>query len=270
MVVSNLDAVGLSHERAGPNPRIVSLVPSITELLFDLGLADSVVGRTGFCIHPKKEVKSVPKVGGTKDVKIKQLLSLQPTHVIVNIDENTRDTYETLRKVVKNVIVTHPIQSTDNLDLYKLIGWIFNRDKEANAFCMLLEQRLEKLAQSTLNRERQTVIYLIWREPWMTISTNTYIGQMLELANWGLIETHSSKRYPEINEQLLRSKDADLVLLSSEPYPFKEKHCKEIADLRGNKTGIHIVDGEMFSWYGSRALKAINYIERFSSNLARN
>jgi len=270
MTVSNVDAAGLSHERAGPNPRIVSLVPSITELLFDLGLADSVVGRTGFCIHPKEEVKSVPKVGGTKDVKIEQLLSLKPTHVIVNIDENTRDTYEELSKTVENVIVTHPILPTDNLDLYKLIGWIFNREKEADRFCMCLEQRLEILTRSNSKHEPQTVIYLIWREPWMTISTSTYIGKMLELVNWRLIETHSNKRYPEIDEHLLCSEDADLILLSSEPYPFKEKHRKEIANLRGSEHGIHIVDGEMFSWYGSRALKALNYIERFSSKLVLN
>ena len=125
------DAVGTTHKKAGSTARIISLVPSITELLCDLGLGDQLVGRTGFCIHPRETVRKIPKVGGTKDVDIRKLLKQAPTHVIVNIDENRLDLVSEIKSFVDNIIVTHPLGPDDNLELYELIGFIFSRVKEA-------------------------------------------------------------------------------------------------------------------------------------------
>src|SRR5580693_3583760 len=125
------DAAGTLHTPAGDDARIVCLVPSITELVCDLGLADRLVGRTGFCIHPWETVRRIPKVGGTKDVKTDRIRELAPTHAIVNIDENTRETAEELAGFVPNVVVTHPLGPLDNFDLYRLIGTTFGREREA-------------------------------------------------------------------------------------------------------------------------------------------
>jgi len=126
-----IDAVGLTHAPAGADARTVCLVPSITELLYELGLGDRIIGRTGFCIHPEGKVKLVPKVGGTKDVNIGKIRRLAPTHLIVNVDENEKPTVEELARFVPNIVVTHPLGPLDNPGLYRLIGGIFGRREEA-------------------------------------------------------------------------------------------------------------------------------------------
>jgi ABC-type Fe3+-hydroxamate transport system substrate-binding protein len=135
-----IDALGVRHPPAGRDARIVSLVPSITELVCDLGLAPQLVGRTGFCIHPRATVKAIPKVGGTKDVDLDALRALRATHVIVNVDENRKDTVEAIAGFVPHVIVTHPLAPRDNLALYRLIGGIFGREREAEALCVRFEE----------------------------------------------------------------------------------------------------------------------------------
>src|ERR1700755_515223 len=129
------DAAGTVHEPAGSEARIVCLVPSITEVICDLGLADQLVGRTGFCIHPWDTVRTIPKLGGTKDVKLERIRELAPTHAIVNIDENTREVACTLAEFVPHVVVTHPLGPRDNLDLYRLLGAIFHRRPQAERLC---------------------------------------------------------------------------------------------------------------------------------------
>jgi ABC-type Fe3+-hydroxamate transport system substrate-binding protein len=162
------DAAGVEHAKAERGARIVSLVPSITELLFALKLDAQIVGRTGFCVHPRDKVRRVPKVGGTKAVKIDAVRALQPTHVIVNIDENERETVEQLREFVPHVVVTHPQTPHDNLSLYALLGAIFDRDKEAQRLAAMLQARLHEAASRAF--AAQNVLYLIWREPWMTVA----------------------------------------------------------------------------------------------------
>src|SRR3954462_13187419 len=162
-----VDAAGVAHEKMGAGARIVSLVPSITELLFALGLERQIVGRTGFCVHPRDEVRNVPKVGGTKAVKIDAVRALRPTHLIVNIDENERDTVEQLRAFVPHVVVTHPLTPHDNFSLYALLGAIFDREHEAQRLADALQARLHDAATHAF--AAQNVLYLIWREPWMTV-----------------------------------------------------------------------------------------------------
>src|ERR1700761_3195926 len=159
------DAAGTVHEPAGSEARIVCLVPSITELICDLGLADQLVGRTGFCIHPWDTVRTIPKLGGTKDVKLDRIRELAPTHAILNIDENRRELADELAEFVPNIIVSHPLGPRDNLALYRLIGAIFDRDAEAERLCAELEDGFTAVRAHAY--PARDVLYLIWREPWM-------------------------------------------------------------------------------------------------------
>jgi ABC-type Fe3+-hydroxamate transport system substrate-binding protein len=263
-----IDDYGQSHECADSNARIVSLVPSITELLYDLGLEKHVVGRTKFCIHPKAKIGRVSKLGGTKDVDLESLERLAPTHVILNIDENTLSTFESISKVVPNVIVTHPNTPEDNIGLYRLIGGIFNCSKNAENLIVQFE---EKLARVKLNRKHfpeRNVLYLIWKKPWMSVNKDTYIAGMLKLINCRAVTHGCEARYPKCSMDSLLSFDIDICMLSSEPYPFKSKHVLELELLLNLFDKVRLVDGEMFSWYGSRAILALDYMDSLIQGLA--
>jgi ABC-type Fe3+-hydroxamate transport system substrate-binding protein len=261
------DAYGQEHAQAHADARIVSLVPSVTELLFALDLGPQVVGRTGFCIHPRGLVKNVPKLGGTKDVDIAALVALAPTHVIVNIDENTLPLFEALRAQVPHVVVTHPNSPQDNTVLYELLGGIFNRATQARALVQAFERALERINVAARALPQRKVVYLIWREPWMTVSSDTYIARMLALVNWQIEQAAADTRYPTLDAQELAGTEADLVLLSSEPYPFRDKHIGEVSELCVNATQVQLVDGEMLSWYGSRAIEGLEYLGQLAHAL---
>jgi ABC-type Fe3+-hydroxamate transport system substrate-binding protein len=250
------DALGTVHGRADADARIVSLVPSITELICDLGLSGQLVGRTGFCIHPWDTVRHVPKVGGTKDVLMDRVRELEPTHVIVNIDENLRETAEQLAEFVPHVIVTHPQVPADNLGLYRLLGAIFAREDEAERLCREFEQALGELR--TAEHVPLDVLYLIWRDPWMAVAPDTYIAQTLALIGWRSHPLDASERYPEIDLGAYSGR-VDRVLLSSEPFHFKEHHVPEVEALVDGAL-VTLIDGEMTSWYGSRAIEGLRYL----------
>lgn len=190
-----IDAAGTLHAPAGPEARIVSLVPSLTELLFDLGLGTQVVGRTHFCVHPDA-AKPVPSVGGTKKIRLGRLEALRPTHVILNIDENTTDMAAAIAACVPHVIVTHPLGPRDNLGLYRLLGGIFGRAEQAEGLCRDFGRALDELEAAAGRWPRQRVLYLIWRDPWMTVSRDTYVSRTLALARWDTEPAIASVRYP--------------------------------------------------------------------------
>ncbi|WP_354687451.1 helical backbone metal receptor [Cupriavidus necator] len=271
------DAIGQQHAAASGEARIASLVPSVTELLFALGLGGQLVARTGFCIHPEPAVRAVPKVGGTKDVKVARLRELAPTHVVVNIDENRRETVDEIRGFVPNVIVTHPCAPEDNLELYRLLGGIFGRHTEAEALCAALQAELDAIRARPWPQRR--VLYAIWQDPWMTVSRDTYISRMLALANWqtwpgpndavqacgvGDLSGDCSRpnapgeRYPSFRWSDALVRELDLVLLSTEPYRFTEDHADALERQLGKP--VLLVDGEMLSWYGSRAVEGVRYL----------
>ena len=154
-------------------------MPSITELVCELGLADQLVGRTGFCIHPKETLKKIPKVGGTKSVNLKKIRELAPTHVIVNVDENRKETADALAEFVPNVIVTHPLAPLDNLALYRQIGSAFGKEREAEVLCSKFEAAVLENRKTKISAKK--VLYLIWKDPWMTVSRDTYVSRMLAL-----------------------------------------------------------------------------------------
>ena len=177
-----IDALGRRHV-AVPDARIVCLVPSITELLCELGLAARLVGRTGFCIHPHDTVAAIPKVGGTKDVNVDKIRRLAPTHVVVNIDENEKPTVDRLAEFVPHVVVTHPNVARDNLALARLMGSIFGAEAAAERWCAAFEAEYAAL-RAVAPGPARTVLYCIWQDPWMSVSQDTYIASMLAELGW--------------------------------------------------------------------------------------
>lgn len=259
-----IDATGKEHFPVAPRsfPRIVSLVPSITELLCDLGLASSLVGRTGFCIHPADTVRAIPKVGGTKDVNIEKIRKLAPTHLIVNIDENEKPTVDLLAQFIPHVIVTHPLSPRDNLGLYRLLGGIFNVNEKAKQLCDAFEQQYAALAAAPKGLP-QTMLYCIWKDPWMTVSRDTYIASMMAEIGWqSWVSPVSDARYPVFDWSDALVREIDGVLLSSEPFRFTEAHVDALERQVGKS--VQLVDGEMMSWYGSRAIAGLAYLRRLA------
>lgn len=257
-----VDALGNLHEQVAPQtaPRIVSLVPSITELLCDLGLAACLVGRTGFCIHPDHIVRHIQKIGGTKDVNLGKVRALAPTHLIVNIDENEKPVVDALAQFIPHVIVTHPMAPRDNLALFRLLGGIFRAEEKAEALCEEFEREYAALAATPKGKER-TMLYCIWKDPWMTVAPDTYIARMMAEIGWRgwSSDAFAGKRYPEFSwsDELVQSIDG--VLLSSEPYRFTEEHADALEKQIGKP--VQLVDGEMMSWYGSRAIAGLRYLK---------
>ena len=262
------DAAGTMHAPASRGARIVSLVPSITELLFDLGVGNRVVGRTPFCIHPRDGVANVPRVGGTKTPRLDRIRALEPTHAIVNVDENRREDADALAEIVPNVIVTHPLGPRDNSALYRLVGGIFASGEATDRLCHAFEHALSALESAVRGLPERRVLYLIWRDPWMTVSRDTYVSRTLALVNFLTAGSGPDRRYPELMLTTELLDGVDLVLLSSEPFPFKERHIEEIRAHAGARSpGIRLFDGEMVSWYGSRAIRAMDYLVRFATSL---
>jgi ABC-type Fe3+-hydroxamate transport system substrate-binding protein len=251
-------------------PRIVSLVPSISELVCELGLNHVLVGRTGFCIHPRAAVRSIPKVGGTKDVNLARIRELAPTHVIVNIDENEQPTVAELARFVPHIIVTHPLAPRDNLALYGLLGGIFDRTARATQLCEEFERVHAGVADACAALPRQNVLYLIWRKPWMTVARDTYISRTLALVGWDTLPATARERYPEIELDAAMLANVDHVLLSSEPWRFRERDVVAVKKILPSRThcGVQLIDGEMTSWYGSRAIAGLAYLSRMRRALA--
>ena len=227
----------------------------------ELGLADRLVGRTGFCIHPKEVLKAIPKVGGTKSVNLKKIRELAPTHVIVNVDENRKETADALAAFVPNLIVTHPLAPLDNLALYRQIGEAFGKEREAERLCDRFNASLEESLKNKLPKRK--VLYLIWKDPWMTVSRDTYISRTLQLFGLWTVPAEAPQRYPELAAPDVP--EAELVLLSSEPYRFRERHRDELRAALGKP--VHLIDGEMTSWYGSRAILGLRYLADYSASL---
>jgi ABC-type Fe3+-hydroxamate transport system substrate-binding protein len=243
----------------------VSLVPSITETLFALGLGARVVGRTGFCIHPRAAVASIPKVGGTKDVNLKKLCALAPTHAIVNIDENEKPTVDAIRDFVPHIVVTHPNAPEDNLALFRLLGGVFDAESAAAELCAQMQAELDACAARQRGYERwppERVLYLIWKDPWMTVAADTYIARTLAQIGWQVPHPpggwSGAARYPALALEDWVPR-VDRVLLSSEPYAFNAADVQALRE-RFAGTPVDLIDGEMTSWYGVRAISGLRYL----------
>jgi ABC-type Fe3+-hydroxamate transport system substrate-binding protein len=197
-------------------------------------------------------------VGGTKSVNLEKIRALEPTHVILNKDENLRETAEALAAFVPNLVITHPLGPEDNLALFRQMGAAFGKEREAEALCTRFASALQSARKRTYPERK--VLYLIWKDPWMTVSRDTYISRTLALFGMLTVPGKSAERYPAL--QRLDADDIDLVLLSSEPYRFDEKHLAEVEALTGKPALL--VDGEMTSWYGPRAIAGLTYLAEFA------
>ena len=243
--------------------RIISLVPSQTELLFDLGLGDRVVGVTKFCIHPKEHVKQKVKVGGTKNFKFDVIDQLQPDLIIGNKEENYQDGIEQLQQKY-NVWMSDIYTLEDALQMLRQVGQITGTEAKAAELEKSIKLGFEQL--QPLEPSIKTS-YFIWRKPYMAVGNKNIIDHMLQRCGLENVFGHLP-RYPEVTAQQLQDTNPQLILLSSEPYPFKEKHIQEFQKICP-KASIKVVDGEMFSWYGSRLLQAPAYFQQLIKDVKR-
>ena len=244
-----------------PPKRIISLVPSITELLFYLDLEESIVGITKFCIRPKDLILTKTKIGGTKNINITKIKSLNPDLIIANKEENVEAQIKTLAEEF-SILLTDVDDLAGALDMIKNIGQLTNRIAKSNNLINIIENTF---GQILLPTNKINTAYLIWKNPYMTVGGDTYINDMLN--HCGLQNIFSNKkRYPEVEIDEIKSLNCKLLLLSTEPYPFKQQHIEELKIELPN-TLIILVDGEMFSWYGSRLLFSAKYFKDLMSSI---
>jgi ABC-type Fe3+-hydroxamate transport system substrate-binding protein len=260
-MLSFTDQTGHTIQLATLPRRIISLVPSQTELLFDLGLNEEVAGITKFCVHPQQWFHSKTKVGGTKQLKTDIILSLRPDLIIANKEENVKEQIEELAK-------HYPVWISDINNpeaAYEMITQVgAMTGKERNALLLIAKIKKNFFDSSGLVSKPRTA-YLIWQDPYMTVGGDTFIHSMLQAA--GFENIFSDKiRYPEITVADLNAAGCEVLLLSSEPFPFKQKHIDQLQPLLPN-TKILLADGEMFSWYGSRMQYASGYFAKLRTQL---
>ncbi len=237
--------------------RIISLVPSQTELLIDLGLEENIVGVTKFCVHPNYIRKNKTIVGGTKKVDIKKIKALQPDFILCNKEENTKEMVENLQKI-SPVWISDIYSIEDNLQMILNLGYIFNVEGKANKLVKNIQFQKQEFLSFIKNKPFQKVAYLIWKNPYYIAGTNTFINELLNINNFVNISEESISRYPEVSTETL--KQAEIILLSTEPFPFKEKDAEKLQ--KKLKKTVMLVDGEYFSWYGSRLQKAFFYFKK--------
>jgi ABC-type Fe3+-hydroxamate transport system substrate-binding protein len=243
-----------------PPQRIVSLVPSQTELLADLGLDREIVGITKFCVHPSKWITSKTIVGGTKNFQFEKIHELRPDLIIGNKEENDQEGIETLKKSYP-VWMSDIVTMEDVMKMIQSVGKITSKIQQAETIIGSIRASFNTLQTLSFT---STVLYLIWRKPWMAAGKNTFINTTLDTIGFSNATDHD--RYPELTDDDIRNMKADYIFLSSEPYPFREKHIADLSRI-SPASRIVLVDGEMFSWYGSRLVKAPDY---FRELIARN
>ena len=239
-----------------PPKRIISLVPSQTELLYELGLEEEVAGITKFCVHPSHWFREKTRVGGTKKVKLHIIRDIKPDLIIGNKEENTQEDIQLLRKHYP-VWMSDIRTVEDALDMIKTIGQISQHENKA----LKCVRDIQK-ARNTIPEldEAPSVAYFIWRKPWMAVGRNTYINKFLQ--SCGFRNAFADKlRYPEVDLNILSDRNPDYVFLSSEPFPFKDKHVQELQAI-APKSNIKLVNGEMFSWYGPRMKQGFEYVSK--------
>ncbi|GAB3325822.1 helical backbone metal receptor [Larkinella ripae] len=252
------------HLLTFPPQRIVSVVPSQTELLFDLGLDEQIVGVTKFCIHPAEKVKNRARVGGTKTLQLDRIHALKPDWILANKEENTREQIEALQRFYP-VHVTDIHTVDEALGMIRTVGAMVGRKPEAERLLREIGNAFDADGLRSTNDAGPTVAYFIWRKPYLVAANETFIHSMLEWTGFRNAFADLN-RYPEVTEDSLKAARPDLIFLSSEPYPFSEKHTAEL-QMICPRSQILLVDGEAFSWYGSRMRKAAGSIRNLKTAL---
>jgi len=246
-----------------PPKRIVSLVPSQTELLIHLDLQERLVGRTQFCIHPASEVLNITRVGGTKKLHLDKIRALKPDLIIGNKEENQQEDIEALASEFP--VWMSDIQTTEEaLSMIQSLGELMQSEDKAREIRTKIQDDLEEIRSKQTRFHNYRVLYAIWKEPWMFVGKDTFIHHLLELA--GFQNACELSRYPELSESDVSSLEFDYLLLSSEPFPFAGKHEQEARKWLPNRH-VQLVDGEMFSWYGSRLLHLKDYLTELAKKM---
>ncbi len=242
--------------------RIVSLCPSLTELVFDLGRGAELVGITEWCVHPANAVGAIEKVGGTKNPKIERIVELAPDLVLMNEEENRIEDADALRRSGVAIHSSMPRTERDTAAMVRSIAAALGKSKEGETIARDIEVRAERVELAARGRSRVRFAYLIWRKPWMSVSADTFASRLLELAGGENVFAQKRERYPVITSDELAAAAPRLVLLSTEPFPFDEKHVDELAlATRLPREHFAIADGEYLSWHGSRTPAGIDYAE---------
>ncbi len=249
-----VDQMGRSVEVPISIKRIVSLVPSQTELLHYFGLENEVVGITKFCIHPDSWFKSKTRIGGTKQLKIDEIIALKPDLIIGNKEENTKDDIEKLEQNGLSVWMSDINLFDEALQMIVQVGLMCGKEQEALKLSTKIIHGFKEISSIG---EGRGLLYLIWDEPSFVVGKNTFIDSIIEKI--GFINACDLSRYPNLSE--LPNPNPDLIFLSSEPFPFNEHHIEKYQKLFPNSK-IILVDGEMFSWYGSRMLESVRYFQK--------
>lgn len=240
--------------------RIVSLCPSLTELVFDLGLGDSLVGVTRFCVHPADGVRGIEKVGGTKTPAVERIAELRPDLVLLNEEENRFEDAEALRAAGLGCHISFPKTAVETAEMVRSIGEAVGRIDDAEQIARAIEEAARWARVDSEGLPAVRFAYLIWREPLMSVSGDTFISDLLRLAGGENAFADRPKRYPVVSAEDMASAGLDAVFLSTEPFPFQDKHVDEVSRATGLAPEIfHIVDGEMLSWHGSRTPAGIEY-----------
>lgn len=242
--------------------RLISLCPSLTELLFDLGLSSSIVGRTKFCVHPAGAVDAVEMVGGTKNPRLERIIELRPDLVLLNEEENRQEDAEALAGAGIKCHASLPRHVAETAEMVRSIGAIVRRVDEAETIARDIEHRAARVSTDAAGKPQISFAYLIWRNPLMTVNSDTFVSSLLTLPGGRNVFGALSDRYPTIDAKRLAAADPDLVLLSSEPFPFLEQHGQELARSTGLPLDKFVfADGELLSWHGSRTPAGIDYAE---------
>lgn len=260
-MITLTDSIGHTLHLSHPPARIVSLVPSLTELIADLGAESNLVGITKFCIHPKAVFHSRTRVGGTKQVHLDRIDALNPDLIIANKEENVKEQIELLQ--ARYPVYTSSISNIpEACATISEIGRLINRAPESVALRTEIEDSFRQICQRE-RKNRIKILYLIWKQPYMSVGGDTFIHDMLEHAGFENC-CASMSRYPIIESDWIKDCQADAIWLSSEPFPFKESHGAELQALLPTAK-VQLVDGEYFSWYGSRMKKAAVYLKSLQS-----
>ena len=251
------DQLGRTIKLLEPPTRIISCIPSTTELLHDLGLEEEVIGITKFCVHPEEWHQSKTRIGGTKNLHMDKIAELKPDLIICDKEENKQDQVEELMQHY-NVWVSDANSLEEGLEMIALLGEVTEKTEYAADLRERIESEFNALAKLNETRSTKTAAYLIWRDPMMAAGEGTFINDMMQRC--GLVNPfpHGENGYPEVSAKMLQKANPELVLLSSEPFPFAEKHIPAIQELVPDAK-VLLVDGEMFSWPGSRMGKAAVY-----------
>jgi ABC-type Fe3+-hydroxamate transport system substrate-binding protein len=240
--------------------RVVSLCPSLTELVYDLGRGDALVGRTKFCVHPADRVAAVPSVGGTKNPKIDRVVALAPDLVLLNEEENRREDAEALQAAGVACHVSFPKTVPETAAMVRSIAAALDAREAGEHIAADIEGRLARVRARVGDAPPVRWAYLIWRRPWMTVNGDTFVSAMLTAAGGENVFADRTLRYPTVEPTELAAADPALVLLASEPFPFAEPHADELAAATGlPRERFRLVDGELLSWHGSRTACGIDY-----------